>query len=162
MIRHFKLLLLLGTITSPSCDGHRIVSDNSGAMSPILKPGTKYLVSYSAYKNSVPKRWDIILFHPFGDPQSLYIMRVVGLPQETINIVSNRITINGETLVTPSKLGQILYQPPRTLSTNQDLKMPFQIPPGSYYVLGDNPVAANDSRYIGPIGAKDIIGRVEE
>ncbi len=131
-------------------------------MSPTFVKGQSYIVRHYAYESQGPARWDIITFHPFGDTRAFYVLRVVGLPGETVNIVSNRLMINGSLVNMPAKMAGVSYQQPRPLHTNQDLALPYKIPANSYYVLGDNPATANDSRYIGAIPLRNITGKIQD
>lgn len=39
-------------------------------------------------------------------------------------------------------------------------KGPYIVPPGTYYVLGDNKPHSEDSRVLGPIDQKEVLGKV--
>ena len=68
-------------------------------MRPVLKNADKVLVNRIVYNASSPKRGDIIVFKPKGNESShYYTKRIVGLPGETVQIVENRIYINGKKL----------------------------------------------------------------
>jgi signal peptidase I len=42
-----------------------------------------------------------------------------------------------------------------------DLPGPVKIPPGEYFVMGDNRLDSEDSRFFGPIPRSLIVGRAE-
>src|SRR5271155_2021046 len=44
---------------------------------------------------SAPKRGDIIVFRPPGDPDEDFIKRVIGLPGDKIQLTKDRLSING-------------------------------------------------------------------
>lgn len=60
-------------------------------------PGDRVLVS----KLESPRRWDLIVFPPPGDASSMYVMRLVGLPGEAIEIRGGDLYANGRRLQKP-------------------------------------------------------------
>lgn len=97
-----------------------------------------------------------LIVHPPNDPKEFYIKRLIGLPGERIWIQGGRVTIYNTVRPEGFTLDE-LYLPPGA-----------QTFPGSYedvtlgldeiYVLGDNRGASLDSRRIGPIPIKNVIG----
>ncbi len=73
---------------------------------------------------------------------------MIGVPGDVVEIRRGQVFVNGEALdepyVTHPDRGSL---PPRT------------IPASSFFVLGDNRRASNDSRDWGPVPAENIIGR---
>lgn len=74
------------------------------------------------------------------------IKRVIGLPGETVEYKQNQLYINGSKMEDPYGNG-ITYNFEKTI-----------IPENSYYVLGDNRTDSVDSRMLGTISKKDILG----
>jgi signal peptidase I len=75
------------------------------------------------------------------------------------DIRSNGIFINGTNAPLPAHLKNLAYTP--TIPDQRpSVAYPFLIPPGAYFVLGDNSTNANDSRFCGPLPASNIIGKV--
>ena len=138
------------------------------AMEPTIKAGQRVKVDLAAYKQHAPERWDIVIFkHPEspGD-DSPSMMRIVGLPGETIQMQPDGIIIDGEPLEIPPKLKTLTYgsiKPPfpSISKTGQPLPAyPLKIPDSSYFVLGDNSLQAYDSRFLGVLTGKAILGKV--
>jgi len=76
--------------------GQRI-SAVGNSMSPVLENGDIVLVNKLIYNASAPKRGDIIAFVPKGNHNThYYIKRIVGLPGETLQVIENKLYINGE------------------------------------------------------------------
>ncbi|MEJ7137601.1 signal peptidase I, partial [Amphibiibacter pelophylacis] len=97
----------------------------SGSMIPTLAIGDLILVNKYEYglrlpvfntklwANKEPARGDVIVFRYPEDPSVDYIKRVIGLPGDTVDYTSQRLTLNGQ-LVPVTSLGQ--YLNPETLS----------------------------------------------
>lgn len=95
-------------------------------------------------------RGDVIIFHPPKDSNQLLLKRIIGLPNEKVEIRDGKIFINGQMLNEPyineeTKGGE--FSSP-TLENNQ------------YFVLGDNRSNSLDSRRFGPVLKDNIVGKV--
>lgn len=106
------------------------------------------------YKYSKPKRFDVVVFKQNGKEHSYYnIKRIIGLPNETIQIIDGKIYINGEIIDEKISVEAIknagLAEEEIILDDNE------------YFVLGDNRNNSEDSRFasIGNIVKDDIIGK---
>lgn len=125
------------------------------AMSPTLNDGDRIFV----WKRfSSLKRGDIVVFLYPQDHTKSFIKRVVGLPGETIEMdADGRITINGRLIEEP------YVQPDRNqaaLARWRFMSEEFKhVRPDSYFVMGDNRDASNDSRSWGPVPKPLIYGK---
>jgi len=140
------------------------------SMEPNFENGDYLIVDELTYRFDEPKRGEIIVFKVpqmerervtkiFGFKFSLkesprFIKRVIGLPGETVEISDGKIKISNDEK--NFSLDESKYLP-----TNYTLGQ-FQISLGKeeYFVLGDNRSHSLDSRSVGPISKKSIIGRV--
>jgi signal peptidase I len=123
------------------------------------------------------ERGDIIVFH-HPEPHPFLVKRVVGLPGDHLRIVDGRVTVNGRALAEPyAAFEPILPDPflanfPAKLYTNpevdpgwwrqmQDLTSNGElvVPPGEYFVLGDNRNHSKDSRFWGFVPREQIVAR---
>jgi len=98
-----------------------------------------------------PRRGEIVILVPPRFGSGDYVKRVIGLPGEIVEIKNGKVFINGRPLEEP-----YIKEPPRYVMP------PTFIPPGHYFVLGDNRNASTDShnwRLIGPIPEENIIGK---
>lgn len=96
-------------------------------------------------------RTDIVIFKSHDQSDSIYVKRVIGLPNEHLQIKNNEILINNKEL----KEDYL----PDYISTIGDIDV--IIPDGEYFVLGDNRGQSKDSRIIGTIKEEDILGKVK-
>jgi signal peptidase I len=145
----------------------------SGSMEPTLGIGQRVLTNRLIDHPSVG---DIVVFHPphgadlpggvCGNPNQgpghgqacdvptpqvssqTFIKRVVGGPGDTIQIVNGHVYRNG----VPEKDSYIVQCP------SCNFRTPIKIPPGDYFMMGDNRPDSEDSRYWGPVPDKWIIG----
>jgi signal peptidase I len=135
----------------------------SGSMLPTLQVGDRIVVDKLSYHLHAVSRGDIVVFRrpPLEDADYPdLVKRVIGLPGDTIGAGQGRITINGKPLAEP----WLPVPPPETLpsplSAPYSLNHPYTVPPGEYFVMGDNRTDSEDSRYFGPIPANLIVGKM--
>lgn len=133
----------------------------SGSMIPTLQVGDRILVDKLSYHLHGVGRGDIVVFSkPPLEQQNIndLVKRVIGLPGETISSVGGEIYINGKRLAEPWLQPGVKSLPgPNPVPFNLD--KPYKIPPGEYYVMGDNRTDSEDSRWFGPIPRSIIVGR---
>lgn len=124
----------------------------SGAsMEPTLYKGDVMLFRPAAQI----RRGDLIAFLPMGKPAP-FLMRVIALPGEQVELRGGYAVVNGTPLNEPYVW--LSEGPGSTLPVVRDMQ-PMTVPPDSFYVLGDNRDNANDSRFIGFVERKHIRGR---
>ncbi len=125
------------------------------------------------------RRGDIIVFKfPFDD-HAHYVKRVIAVPGDRLKIVEQQVSINGATLLEAYKVHAGRYDPyadnfPPTAPgfprgnvreewADQILRHVQQgelvVPPGKYFVMGDNRDQSWDSRYWGFIARESVMGR---
>ena len=96
-------------------------------------------------------RGQIIAFeYPFpypGRPRRELIARVIGLPGDRLELGPDGVVVNGHPL-------------PEPYVKNQERVIPASVtvPPGTYYVLGDDRNNQRDSRWWGPLPATKLLG----
>ena len=123
------------------------------SMEPVLYSSQKILVNRFLYTISSPKRGDIIVFRPGGNPNShYYVKRVVGMPGEIIQIRDGRLYVNGVAEADDGydKMEDAGIAEKEILLGNNE-----------YFVLGDNRNVSEDSRSanIGSISRESIYGK---
>jgi signal peptidase I len=151
----------------------------SGSMEPTLDIGERILVNRAIYHFQDPQPGDIVVFHPpsgatdGGADQcavapgpnkpcpkatstpsdQTFIKRIVAGPGDTVAIRQGHPVVNG---VEKRHEG---YIRPCGAGADCNLTSPITIPPGEYYMLGDNRGESDDSRYWGPVPRDWIIGK---
>lgn len=109
------------------------------------------------------RQGDIVVFsqppldHCGGQQEGDLVKRVIALPGQTIYSSGNSIYVNGRLLAEPYLPHYDPLGPPVPGATRQH---PYRVPPGEFYMLGDNRAISCDSRYWGPIQGSSIIGKV--
>jgi len=133
--------------------------------------------------SGVPGRGDVVVFRYPGDRSQRYVKRVIGLPGDVVEVQDGWVTLNGRRLdVVPRgpfqdsgspgtpvlrlELSERLAQREHTVlrcvsacPTGVDGR--WEVPPGRYFVMGDNRDNSADSRYWGYVDDADLVGRVE-
>lgn len=137
----------------------------SGSMIPTFLEGDRVLVSKFAYgirnplNNKVwvetgrPERWDVVVFIYPVEPDKDFVKRVVGLPGETIGMVNGQLYINGKPVDDP----KAIYDPAAPPFNHNFPEV--TVPPGHYFMMGDNRDHSSDSRFWGPVDEKLLRGK---
>jgi len=93
-----------------------------------------------------------------GKYEETYIKRVVGLPGERLKIIRGHAYINGKRLVEPYINPDGSCDEPDAVSSDCTYSLEITIPPNSFFMMGDNRDASDDSRYWGPVPKENVIG----
>ena len=125
-------------------------------MVPTLLPGDRIFVDKKVYLSELPKRGDLVVFKSTQQSQTAFIKRLVGLPGEVLEIKNGKIVVNGQILMAPEAIADKFYYNRGAYGKAETI---VRIPEGSYYVLGDNSVSSQDSRYWGFLPKANIIGK---
>jgi signal peptidase I len=131
----------------------------AGSMMPALLVGDHFLVSKFAYRHRDPARGDVVVFEYPVDPERDFIKRVIGLPGETIHVRDRQISVNcapGTPGCQPIEDPWGFYEDPQGRG---DSRGKWEIPAGSYFVLGDNRNNSQDSRFWGFVERDKIKGK---
>ena len=81
-----------------------------------------------------------------------FIKRVVGGPGDTIAIINGHV-------IPQRRAGEgLLHRASAATESFCNFRKPIKIPPGDYFMMGDNRGASDDSRFWGPVPDKWVIG----
>ena len=130
-----------------ACFAQPVAVDGT-AMKPAFNDGDRILIS------KIPgelKRGDLITFLYPRDRSKWYFKRIIGLPNETIELRGGKVYINGELLDEP-------YVDESYNQAKADFP-PQKIPEYQYFVMGDNRDNSSDSRYWGTVDRELITGK---
>ncbi len=139
----------------------------SGSMLETLQIGDHLLVNKFLYgvKNPFsgeyiiqgrnPERGDIIVFPYPENPKLDYIKRIVGLPEDIIEIRDKQLYINGEAVYED----YIQNYQTNVILPQRDNMPAIVVPEGHYFVMGDNRDYSEDSRFWGFVKRETIHGK---
>ena len=185
-IRVFMLMLLVvSSLRSALADWNDVPT---GSMKPTIEEGDRVVVNKLAYDLKVPfttievwkwgdpRRGDIVvLFSPVDGVR--LVKRVVGVPGDRIEMRDNQLYVNGDAARWKSVGEENDREQGSTLVVEETLEgrthrvmftpqipavrsfAPIIVPPGRYFVMGDNRDNSNDSRFIGLIDRHRIVGK---
>jgi signal peptidase I len=125
------------------------------SMYPFFENGEYILTNKIEYKLANPKRGDIIVFKAPTNKEIDYIKRIIGIPGDRVGLQDGHYYLNGKLLKEPY-LPENLYTYAGSYLRDQ---AEIVVPPGKYFVSGDNRPHSLDSREFGPIPRGDIIGK---
>lgn len=184
------LALLLFSIRSSLADWNDVPS---GSMRPTILEGDRIFVNKLAYDLKVPfttwhiaewgnpQRGDIVVFFSPHDGKRL-VKRVIGLPDDTVELRNNQLVINGAPVEYQPIGAELLRYIPATEREGRVFASeklpgkthavggnpaapamrtfpPVRVPDGQYFMMGDNRDDSFDSRFYGPVERARIVGR---
>jgi signal peptidase I len=148
----FACVLLWFLVVRPFVAELFKVSDEG--MLPTFEEGDRVFVDKVIYRFREPERQDVIVFNSLvRGTDRVMIMRVVGVPGDTVGVRDGVLFVNGERIEEP-------YVNKRFPDdSNYPPDAPYiTIPPGEIFVMGDNRTNSRDSRYFGPISMEKVEG----
>jgi signal peptidase I len=184
-------VLILTAVRSAIADWNDVPS---GSMNPTIVEGDRVFVNKLAYDLKVPfttrhiaqwsnpKRGDIVVFFSPVDGIRL-VKRVIGLPGDSIQLVDDRLFINGVAAIyerLPNSAGRDVpatrfgprFFVEESVSKSPDHAVtilprvpakrsfgPVVVSAGQYFMMGDNRDDSYDSRYWGTVDRNRIVGR---
>lgn len=132
-----------------------------------------------------PKRGEVVVFFSPADGIRL-VKRVIGVPGDVVELRNNRLLINGKAAAYEPVAAELQKEIARQMGIDGEGKEfsyelmsdqkhpmmlnpmgpskkssfgPFTVPPGKYFMMGDNRDNSTDSRFYGPVDRSLIAGR---
>ncbi|OGY79281.1 MAG: signal peptidase I [Candidatus Kerfeldbacteria bacterium RIFCSPHIGHO2_02_FULL_42_14] len=115
------------------------------------------IIDEISYRFREPQRGEVIVIRDPRNPKQYFIKRVIGLPGEKIKIRDGGVWITNNTYPEGFFLNETEYLPEDLQTSGDRIHV---LKDEDYFLLGDNRPASLDSRSIGPVPRKKIIGRV--
>ncbi len=125
-----------------------------------------------------PKREDVVVFRFPLDPEAYVVKRILGVPGDRIHLARGIVYRNGAALREPYAVYEPAYRDsfrdnfPSGAFTDPGVDMRWWeslrahtqgadvvVPPGEYFMMGDNRNHSRDSRYLGFVPRAAILGR---
>lgn len=121
----------------------------SGSMLPTLQENDRILTLARYFPDGhTYKAGDIVCFHEPAN-NKVYVKRIVACGGDTVAISGEKLYVNGE------------ESPYQGGGTGRVQVKETRLADDEYYMMGDNRSNSQDSRYIGPIKADAVIGKVD-
>jgi signal peptidase I len=136
--------------------------------------------------NWLPERGDVVVFRLPKDTSVDYIKRIIGLPGDKIQVIDGDVNINGVPVkrerapdfieteegshAAPVKRWQETLPNGVTFYTHDlvdngfaDNTQVYTVPPGNYFMMGDNRDNSTDSRFsqVGMVPFENIVGKAQ-
>lgn len=134
---------------------------NGNSMYPNFEDREYLMTDKISYRTGEPKRGDVVVFHapagahcPAGTGCD-FIKRVIGLPGEVVEVTNGKIYVNNKILDEYYLPEEFLTYPGSYTASG-----PIVVPPGEYFVCGDNRSHSSDSRAFGTVPKANIVGKV--
>lgn len=127
---------------------------DGSSMEPSFHNGQRLIVDKLSYRFNTPQTGDVIVFRYPTDLKRMFIKRVIGVSGDEILIKDGTVYLNGTALVE-----NYINGPTHGAFTRNH--GPVIVPADSFFVLGDNRLNSDDSRYpdVGFVPRNNIVGR---
>jgi len=129
------------------------------SMEPSFYDSEYLIIDEISYHFSNPERGDVVIVRPPNNLSSYYIKRIIGLPNETVEVRDNKIYIYNDENPSGFLLDESKYLSRETFSRHEN-KTYETLGENEYFVMGDNRENSLDSRRFGPITFDEIKGQV--
>ncbi|MHB1135244.1 MAG: signal peptidase I [Coriobacteriia bacterium] len=123
----------------------------TGSMIPTIELQDRVIANKFIYRFTEPKRGDIVVLDdPTGSVDTL-IKRVIAVGGETVDLIDGSVVVDGVVLDEPYTHG--------LPSAPMVQQMPYTVPEGSVWLMGDYRTNSADSRVFGAVPLSEVRGR---
>ncbi|MEO5667784.1 MAG: signal peptidase I [Bdellovibrionota bacterium] len=172
-MRHFPKISKFWVFIFMMCFVRGVLANHyripSESMLPTLEIGDDVLVLRRAYDHAAPQRGQVMVFEDVHDPRTLLIKRLIAIPGDHVEIVDDKLIINGEAATyenlhdvgQTTLLRECLLGDCREIYRIRGITHPdvaFVVPKDHFFMMGDNRDNSNDSRYWGFLPRENIVG----
>lgn len=126
------------------------------SMEPEFQDGNYLIIDEVSYRFRQPERGEVIVFKYPRDHKQYFIKRVIGLPNERVEIKDQKVKIYNTEFPDGREVDESYLHSDTVTKGNETI----QLGTSEYFVLGDNRLFSSDSRYWGPVASDLIVGRV--
>lgn len=123
------------------------------SMADTLEHREYIIINKLAYRIGQPRRGDVVVFRPPNDPKKHYVKRVIGTPGDIVSLREGDVYVREgsdgrevklpEPYLSERNQGKTYQHPPTSGNTSE---ISYQVPEGTYFLLGDNRQGSLDSR----------------
>ncbi|MDD4844187.1 MAG: signal peptidase I [Anaerotignum sp.] len=126
----------------------------TGSMESTIMPGDRIMALRTSYWFEEPERGDVVIFRYPDDPErkTLFVKRIIGVGGDEVTIGNGIVYVNGEAL-----------EEPYIKEITQGDFGPYEVPEGSYFMMGDNRNKSLDARFWENqyVESDEILGKVK-
>lgn len=135
------------------------------SMQPNFYTGERIIVNKAIFDIRKPKPGEVVVFHVPSEGRD-FIKRVIAVPGDTVKVEGDTVYVNGKAIAEPYIKDAIdakhnVNQLYNDKDFPNDAFPDGTVPSGHIFVMGDNRSDSTDSRMIGYIPYKDIVGRAD-
>lgn len=121
------------------------------SMFPTVHHKDKLIVNKIFFMKDNITRGDVIDFY-VPSAEKYYLKRVIGVEGDVVEIIDNRVYVNGK-MLEETYVSTDVTEPHSNITK-------WEVKEGFVFVLGDNRSNSTDSRDLGLINRKDIVGKI--
>ena len=131
--------------------GLQVFQELDSSMEPTLHPGDHVIVSAWSYWKAEPQVGDVVAFQYPGNASLADVKRIVAAGGSSVEIKDGMIYVDGKR--EPHADAHVWVAVDSLQLTE------IHVPPGSYFVMGDNRDQSQDSRDYGVIPRDHLLGK---
>ncbi|MHA6534600.1 signal peptidase I [Paenibacillus sp. BAC0078] len=146
------IIALLGFVVISACSkstNFKKMEIMGPSMEPTFKDGQIVKLDTDYYNQHEVKRNELVCFY-IDEKNKMYVKRVVGLSNEKIKVMKDKVLINDVQVELPVKM------------VDNSRVGEYETEANQYFVIGDNYNDSLDSRIFGTISKEQIVGKIIE
>lgn len=126
----------------------------TGSMEDTIMTGDRIMGLRTSYWFEDPQRGDVVIFRYPDDPEgkTLFVKRIIGEGGDVVKVENGNVYVNDEVL-----------DEPYIKEITQGNFGPYEVPEGSYFMMGDNRNKSLDARFWDNkyVKSDEILGKVK-